>query len=411
MRNDLGVTVSGCLLLAVIGCDAGAPAPQAPPVWTELSAASHVCGIVDGKVACWGYDLFQQVGVAPAQQCGSLGCAQAPCALGLDAIAVGAGDFSTCLVDSRGKVACWGDGSFGQLGPQPRSICSDGESNGSPCSATPHVIGGLHDVQAIAVSSHICALTSSNEVWCWGRNTSGQLGSQTREECGSSTCSRTPVRVPIRGVVQIAVGRDTSYAVTQQGDVYCWGSNEWGQCPMTNGDWVGRVPRLSNIAGVAAGFDFACAWSRDGKAWCWGDNTAGIVGSGPMQRCVGSYECSHMPREIAIDDVVEISAGFTHACARKRDGTVFCWGGESGHEHPLGFVPSDRCGAMPCQRTPMPVPGIEHARAVRAGDEVTCVLVDDRVKCWGNNDLGTLGDGTRTDRLGAREIAAPRVCR
>ncbi|HEY5921973.1 MAG TPA: hypothetical protein VIV11_09905 [Kofleriaceae bacterium] len=430
------------LALVVVGCG---QTPSTTPVgpgdkplvmatsatsgsWTALSSAGHVCGLTGGKVTCWGYDHFKQIGVDPPKQCKTLGCAPVPCALGLDANAVAVGENTSCIVDPLGDVECWGEGNVGQLGALPSERCANGEMNVWPCSAKPHAIAGVRDVKALAVGTHVCALTNAGDVWCWGNNNVGQLGGTSRDQCvpnlGQSrgrrgevhtspplACSLQPIRVPISDVVQIAVGRTTSYALTKQGEVYCWGDDEWGQCPTGKPDTVARIASLSNIAGVAGGVNYACAWSTEGKAWCWGANSSGHIGKDTMEMCKDMFECSKKPRQIAIDDVVEISAGFMHACARKRDGRVACWGLE--REHLLGFKATDHCGPTKeaCERAPKVVPGIERATAVSVGVVATCVLVDGRVKCWGINNLGALGDGTTKDRSQARDIAAPRTCR
>ena len=425
------------LALAVAGCTqtSSATGPEHPLVmatraasgWSAISAAGHVCGIADGKVVCWGYDHFKQVGIEPPKHCSTLGCAPTPCALGLDAVAVSAGENTTCIVDPLGTVTCWGEGNVGQLGIEPTEICGD-ELNRWPCSAKPHAIAGVRDVKQVAVSYHVCALTNAGEVWCWGGNAESQLGAASQDQCVANqavsrgrrgeelgppplACARQPMRAPISDVVQIAVGRTTSYALTKHGEVYCWGDNEWGQCPTNGHDVVGRIAELSNMAGIAAGPNYACAWSTEGKAWCWGANSSGHVGKGPMETCKGSFECSKRPRQISIDDVAEISAGFMHACARKRDGSVACWGLE--RKHLLGFPAQDQCGPSKeaCEREPKLVPGIRNATSIAVGVTATCAIVDGRVSCWGINNLGALGDGTTKDRSTVREIAKPRRCR
>ena len=387
-----------------------------------------MCGLRDGKVVCWGYDHFKAVGVEPPHKCSTLGCAPSPCALGLDATAVSAGQNTTCMITPSGSVSCWGEGNVGQLGEDPTEICGD-DMNAWPCTAQPRAIEGLRDVTAVAAGTHVCALTKAGIVWCWGNNHAGQLGAETKQQCvpnlgkrpyrgrtqidlphESLACSRAPIRVPVEHVTQIAVGGSTSYAV-KQGHVYCWGDNEWGQCPGGGGIAVTKIAGLANIAGVAAGVNYACAWSQGGKAWCWGASSSGHLGKGPMEKCLGDFECGRTPREIAISEVVEISAGFMHACARKRDGSVACWGLE--RKHLLGFKATDGCGPTQeaCEREPKLVPGIAAATAVSVGTTTTCVIVEGRVKCWGLGNLGGLGDGATSDRSEARAIEAPRSCR
>lgn len=89
---------------------------------------------------------------------------------------------------------------------------------------TPTQVKGLTKVSEIASNrDHNCAITESGQVWCWGRNHKGQLGDGTTED------RNEPVRVEgIEGAVAIAVGDNNGCAVIKDGAVWCWGNNESG---------------------------------------------------------------------------------------------------------------------------------------------------------------------------------------
>ncbi len=71
---------------------------------------------------------------------------------------------------------------------------------------------------------HSCGLTASGEVWCWGRNTTGQLGT------GTAFNSSVPVRsaMGIGRVLQISAAGASTCALTEVGDAWCWGLNADG---------------------------------------------------------------------------------------------------------------------------------------------------------------------------------------
>lgn len=88
--------------------------------------------------------------------------------------------------------------------------------------------------------------------------------------------------------------------------------------------------------------------------------------------------------------VVSVSAGWYHACAALSNGKVKCWG-----ENYFGGLGN---GGTEDSSFPVEVSGITDAVAVSAGDYHTCALLSDGgVKCWGHNGYGQLGDGTTTD--------------
>lgn len=123
-----------------------------------------------GSVKCWGWSGLQQFDNNPTDVAGITG----------NAIAVTAGGQHSCALTVDGAVQCWGANEDGQLG--------NGNNSDSYSAVS---VKGL-PTTAIAISanySYTCALLSSGEVWCWGSNSSGQLGNGTTES------SAIPVKV------------------------------------------------------------------------------------------------------------------------------------------------------------------------------------------------------------------------
>jgi alpha-tubulin suppressor-like RCC1 family protein len=137
---------------------------------------------------------------------------------------------------------------------------------------------------------------------------------------------------------------------------------------------------------VAAGNDFTCALSASGKASCWGNNDHGQLGN---DATVGS----NVPVSvIGLADAKAIAAGWGHACALTSGGAVKCWGYNRNGE--LGD------GTNTDSSRPVDVIGLTSGiAAISAGEDHTCaVTAAGGVKCWGYNDNGQLGDGTKASR-------------
>ncbi|MFO0600003.1 MAG: hypothetical protein U0228_32130 [Myxococcaceae bacterium] len=167
-----------------------------------------------------------------------------------------------------------------------------------------------------------CALEPAGTVACWGANESLQLGDPSRQNHAS------PVRVPgLRGARDLALGSNHACVVTTADEVWCWGGNGPASC----GDPIDlelstprQVQGLPPVARVFAGHSTTCAISRDGKAWCWGRNLNGEAG---RPRSEASEVGLVVPREVPeVSDVEQLAIGESHACARSRDGAVWCWG-------------------------------------------------------------------------------------
>lgn len=191
-----------------------------------------------------------------------------------------AGSRHTCAlqpIDEGGRLVCWGDDSFGQLG------------DGAAVSTTMTEVGdGFVDVAA--GPHHTCAIDSDGDVFCWGRNDSGELG--------TGEASDAPVRVelPVRAErifaggqsgltiddenVSFVAGAATTCALDVDGQAYCWGANESGQLgPGLEVLAPTAIHPTLRFDRLALGGAFTCGVLRDSpEVWCWGNNDVGQLG-------------------------------------------------------------------------------------------------------------------------------------
>ena len=292
---------------------------------------------------------------------------------------VAGGDYRTCAVTTSHGVKCWGKNWMGALGDGTRTA-----------RLTPVDVVGLgRGVATIAVGEyHSCALTNEGGVKCWGWNNWGQLGIGTTKE------SLVPVDVPglSSGVIAIAAGSMHTCAVTNAGGVSCWGGNYRGQLGVKSPRESARpmdVPGLaSGVTAIVAGGMHTCALTSSGGVKCWGGTPYGQLG-------IGTRLDSPSPVDVTglASGVISIAAGYYHTCATTAVGGVKCWGLNVDGQLGDGTA-SDRW-------TPTDVAGLSSgATAVYAGRHHTCALtITGGIKCWGRNRNGQLGDGTKSERL------------
>jgi alpha-tubulin suppressor-like RCC1 family protein len=360
---------------------------------------SHTCAVKeDGTVRCWGSNAVGQLGNGSG---GTGQFATSPVqVVGLtDAVAVAAGTSHTCAVRSTGALVCWGSNESGKLG--------DGTTDArfAPVAVLNTSGTALTGVVGVAAGdNHTCAVRVDGTVRCWGAKGSGKLGTGEAAITAPSFRPTATAVVGLDDAVSVVVGRDHTCALRVTGSVACWGRNFFGQLGIGSSgaaeDSVLRsspvaVPGLTDVTALAAGGHHNCAVRANGVVRCWGNNSFGQIGDGTT--------ATSRPSPTTVDTlggVVRLALGFQHSCARRADGDVRCWGrNDSRQVGDLTTTNRPTHVAVVSLRTVTPTTGVIEtplvdADEVAGGERHGCSLqVDDRVRCWGANDLGQLGRG------------------
>ena len=138
---------------------------------------------------------------------------------------------------------------------------------------------------------------------------------------------------------------------------------------------------ITSMVEVEGGYDFTCARKSDGTVYCWGSDQQGQLGTGSF-----GFDRSVATKVVDLTDASDLCVGYQHACAVKSDGKMFCWG--KGTDDRLGF------GTTENQFSPVEVKNISNAVSCSLGTSHTCVELSDKTtRCWGNAASGQLGNG------------------
>ncbi len=292
-----------------------------------------------------------------------------------------------CAIVGAGDVVCWGSDDRGQLG--------NGDAAGAVRrpDTTPVSLPGA--AEAIATgSAHSCALLTDGRVICWGRNGSGQLGiggTSTADVHSPEAVSQLPA--PGRAIA-VSAGIAHTCALLAGGVVTCWGSDVNGQLgngatsPKNVRAPTGAVELPAKATAIAVGNRHSCALLSTGAVSCWGFDASGQLGNGGAnQNEVSPSEVVNLPHRVAA-----IAAGGAHTCAIFVTGSLFCWGEDGSGQ--LGNDPgnTDDVDAYTDTRDLAVLPPNRSARAVSAGGQHTCAVLDNRTAaCWGDNERSQLG--------------------
>jgi alpha-tubulin suppressor-like RCC1 family protein len=193
-------------------------------------------------------------------------------------------------------------------------------------------------------------------------------------------------------IAGLTAGGSHTCVVLADHSVRCWGRNDDGQLgdgSTADAPTPVEVTALgASIAEVSAGYEHTCARKTDGTLWCWGGNEDGQLGDGTTQH-------SSLPAEVAGlgATVAEVSGRYQHTCARKTDGRLWCWGNN------LHGQVGD--GTSVDALAPIEVTALGSSVAgVAAGANHTCAIkTDGTLWCWGWNFDGQLGVGTTTGNV------------
>jgi len=342
------------------------------------AGTEHTCATDDaGAAFCWGANSEGQLGDGTTVRRPSpvpvMGLPGSP------VLQLAAGEAFSCARLENGEVWCWGRDAEGQRGDGP------GAGGSGPSRVDFPVAGMAVDVTAGA--AHACAI-HAGEVYCWGANDDGQLGT------GSAAASAvSPEAVTLASPSDVAAGDAHSCALLANGEAHCWGSGSDAQLgvSMPSSDTPVRVNQPGGVAFalLAAGALFNCAATDEGGVYCWGRGGDGALGYGATMTSSVPREVNRIGEGMPADlpEAVSLDAGESHACAVLMDGRVACWGSDI--EDQLGDPDTLNRATEPVLTT-----GVETALTVAAGGSHTCArLVDGSLRCWGANGEGQLGTG------------------
>jgi alpha-tubulin suppressor-like RCC1 family protein len=289
------------------------------------------------------------------------------------------------------------------------SGCDQAEPPTSPERVQPEGVSAVAPpifAQVSAGDLYSCGVSTTNVAYCWGYNSFGQLGDGT----GGSGLFRTlPTRV-VGGLTfrQVSTGHLHTCGVTTANVAYCWGWNPAGE--LGDGTRTDRL-RPVRVAGgllfrsvTAGGSDiiggYTCGVTTTNVAYCWGANLFGQLGD-------GTTTARLRPVRVAGGLAFRrVSAGRNwHTCGVTTGNVAYCWGanqvGQLGNGSRTGpqICPHPSVDDFACSTRPTRVAGGLAFRQVSAGGNHTCgVTTAGRAFCWGAPG-GALGDGTTVLKL------------
>ena len=273
----------------------------------------HVCGITEaGEAYCWGDNYYGSVGD------GTTTDRYLPVKVQTDQrfVQISAGDANSCGLTAKGDIYCWGYGGYGHLGQNNSSYAN---------SSLPVLVqaGGVKFTQIGMGYKHMCGLADNSKVYCWGKNVQGSVGTSSID-----TLYDAPQWVAQdKTFASIIVGYYFTCGMTQTKEIWCWGRNDNGALGTGSFDSNNNYQPQRSVQSYAfakhesggAYSEHSCGIKADGETWCWGYDSYGDLG-------VGTTSDEHTPQQIQTYKFSQISTSGYHTCGYTLDERLMCWG-------------------------------------------------------------------------------------
>ncbi|MCL2787178.1 MAG: hypothetical protein FWD59_01580, partial [Micrococcales bacterium] len=370
-----------------------------PPVFTTVAAADDAGYGLDenGKVWAWGHNNYGQLGNGTLTD--SVWPVQMQAETGALPVltAIAAGAHTGYALDKDGGLWTWGYNYYGQLG--------DGTNTDSswPRRVTQAVSGELPAFTAIAVGAFSgYALDENGGLWTWGYNSYGQLGNNTATPSSMPSRVTQAVSGELPPLTAIAAGAQTGYALADDGGIWAWGYNGLGQLGNDSNVTSARQPvRIWTFQGgtppvftaIAAGHYTGYGLDQDGRVWAWGWNNNGQLGNGTTTNST-RRPGQVQPTSGTLPKFTAITAGDYTGYALDETGSIWAWGGNGSGQLGDG---TNRNSSTPVQ-VRLAFGELPVLTQVAAGGGTAYALdKDGGIWAWGANLYGQLGNGETRD--------------
>lgn len=241
---------------------------------------------VSGDVRCAGHNQFGTIGDGTRA---TRALMTAVSGLGATITQVSVNIRHACALRVDGRVTCWGENLYGQFG----------DNTTDPAGTYRLAAGTLVDDSALGMAAELgtsegatFARTAAGALYAWGDNGQRELGTG-----GGRALVPTRVTLPAGALSeQLAIGR-YSGCTRADSQVFCWGNNSYGQ--LGDGSTTVRPTpvraMVSDVVDVVSGSLHVCARTSAGAVWCWGDNSRGQIGDGGLLHSARAVRVTGLP--------------------------------------------------------------------------------------------------------------------
>eukprot|EP00871_Galdieria_phlegrea_P003117 jgi/Galph1/3806/GphlegSOOS_G2478.1 len=307
--------------------------PEVVKVFKSCAIKQVTCGgghtlvlLENGDLYTFGYNQYGQLGNGTRID-SPLDANRKICNIETKIVSVACGRYHSAALDETGSVFTWGGGKNGRLGH------NDEQVRPYPCR-----VSGLPCAQKLFCGYHMTAALREDGLYTWGWGEHGQLGQ------GSLVDSFVPKKVSFEhnevSVEQLACGDRHCLARTKTGEVYTWGSNEFGQLGIGQYGQIYSSPIFLSglfVTFVAAGDRHSAAVTNTGALFTWGCSLEGQCGHGNYIDCDVPKLVEHLTNIY----ISKVFCGHNFTIALSLENDVYVFGNSSYGQ--LGYGSKNGC--------------------------------------------------------------------
>jgi len=367
-----------------------------------------------GRLFIWGYNRYGQLGDGTTAIFNPIIkelTSRFNLAVDEAIVSVSLGEYFSSALTSTGRLFTWGLYSSGQLGIEILSF------QNTPIEITSQFNLGVDEtISSISLGKeHSSALTSTGRLFTWGYNRYGQLGD------GATTNQNTPIEITSQfnlgfdeTIISISLGDSHSSALTSMGRLFTWGYNTYGQIgDGTTTDKITPIEITSRfsltvgetIVNVSLGGYHSSAVTSEGRIFTWGSNENGQIGDGTITDKTTPTEITGRFNLTVDETIVNVSLGEYHSSALTSEGRFFTWGSNDSGQ--IGDGTSTNRNNPTEITSRLSLTADETIINVSLGGYHSSLLTSEgRLFTWGFNFHGQLGDGKTINKTTPKEITS-----
>lgn len=313
---------------------------------------------------------------------------------------VGAGGYNSAAIDAAGNIWSWGRNNKYQVG---NNAATTADVKVPTLLTVTNNSVAVEFVQISMGSQRMFAIDKAGNLWGWGDNANNGLGFV--DPVPATTYYKVPTLLNFGGKLfkSVSAGDGFCMAVDTEGNIWSWGTNQYGQLGMGYYNWDAITTYIATkkttdgkYVSVKAGQYTSFAIDNAGELYAWGDNSIGLLG-------LPTSSIHNSPDKLTFSyDVNSVSPGNNFNVLLGNNGRLYTWGKDNNGQLADG---ANAYGVADSTFKQFPL-GASVSQVLVGGSHVGVITTTGDYITWGRNLEGQLGNSGFSNLQVSQTISA-----